>query len=189
MNGSIGEWFRTTVGVRQGCLLSPTLFNIFLQRIMSDALEEHDGKVSIGGRNITNLQFADDIDALAEEEQELEALVESLDKTCTRYKMEISAENTKLMTNSANGIQREIKVEGQKLGTAKASSTLEQLFQMMASNQRFSQGLHKPLHLLQSWNPFGEITTYLLDQRWIWCAPLSFPYFCMPVNHGPWLQS
>ena len=85
MNGNIGEWFRTTVGVRQGCLLSPTLFNIFLERIMSDALEEHDGKVSIGGRNITNLRFADDIDALAEEEQELEALVESLDKTCTRY--------------------------------------------------------------------------------------------------------
>ena len=117
MNGSIGEWFRTTVGVRQGCLLSPTLFNIFLERIMSDALEEHDGKVSIGGRNITNLRFADDIDALAGEEQELEALVESLDKTCTRYKMEISAEKTKLMTNSANGIQREIKVKGQKLGT------------------------------------------------------------------------
>ena len=82
---------------------------------MSDALEERDGKFSIGGRNITNLRFADDIDALAEEE--LEALVESLDKTCTRYKMVISAEKTKLMTNSANGIQREIKVKGQKLGT------------------------------------------------------------------------
>ena len=117
MNGSIGEWFRTTVGVRQGCLLPPTLFNIFLERIMSDALEEHDGKVSIGGRNITNLRFADDIDALAEEEQELEALIVSLDKTCTRYMMEISAEKTKLMTNSANGIKREIKVKGQKLGT------------------------------------------------------------------------
>ena len=51
MNGSIGEWFRTIVGVRQRCLLPPTLFNIFLERIMSDALEEHDGKVSLGGRN------------------------------------------------------------------------------------------------------------------------------------------
>ena len=50
---------------------------------MSDALEEHDGKVSIGRRNITKLRFADDINALAEKEQELEALVESLDKTCT----------------------------------------------------------------------------------------------------------
>ena len=103
MNGSTGKWFRTTVGVRQGCLLSPTLFNIFLEQIMSDALEEHDGKVSIGGRNMNNLRFADDIDALAEEEQELEALVKSLDKTCTRYKMEISAEKTKLMSNMTNG--------------------------------------------------------------------------------------
>ena len=99
MNGSIGEWFITTVGVWQGFLLSPTLFSIFLEWIMSDALEEHDGKVSIGGRSITNLRFADDTDALAEGEQELEALVESLDKTCTRHKMEISSEKTKLMTN------------------------------------------------------------------------------------------
>ena len=66
---------------------------------MSDALEEHDGKVGIGGRNITNLRFAVDIDALAEEEQELEALVESLDKTCTRYKMEISADQREDQTD------------------------------------------------------------------------------------------
>ena len=82
---------------------------------MSDALEGHKGKVSIGGRNITNLRFADDMDALVEKEQELETLVESLDKTCTWYKMEIGAEKTKLIANSAKGIQREIK--GQKLGT------------------------------------------------------------------------
>ena len=85
MNGSTGEWFRTTVGVRQRCLLSPTRFQIFFPKDYSDTLEEHDGKVSIGGRTITNLRFADDIDALAEEEKELEALVESLDKPCTWY--------------------------------------------------------------------------------------------------------
>ena len=63
----------------------------------------------IGGRNITDLRFADDIDAQAEEEQELEVLVESLDKICTRYKMEISSEKTKLMTNNANGIPERYK--------------------------------------------------------------------------------
>ena len=70
-NVSIRDWFRTTVGVRQGCLLSPTLFNIFLERIMTDALEGHEGTVSIGGRTITNLRFADDIDGSAGEDEEL----------------------------------------------------------------------------------------------------------------------
>ncbi|WP_293703486.1 hypothetical protein, partial [Thiolapillus sp.] len=52
------------------------LFNIFLERIMTDALEDHEGTVSIGGRTIINLRFADDIDGLAGEEEELANLVE-----------------------------------------------------------------------------------------------------------------
>ena len=50
---------------------------MFLERIMSESLENHYGKVSIRGRNITIVQFADDIYAPAEEQQELKALVES----------------------------------------------------------------------------------------------------------------
>ena len=114
MNGSTGEWFRTTVGVGQGYLVSPILCNICLERIKSDALEEHDGKNSTGVRSITNLRFADDIDGLAKEEQE-KAVVESFDKTRIRYKIEISAEKTKLMTNSPNGIRREVTVKRQNL--------------------------------------------------------------------------
>ena len=68
-NSNIGDWFRTTVGLRQGCLLSPTLFNIFPERIMTDALEDHEVTVSIRGRAITNLRFADDIAGLAGEEK------------------------------------------------------------------------------------------------------------------------
>ena len=113
-NSSIGDWFRTTVGIRQECLLSPTLFNIFLERIVTDASEDHEGTVSIGGRTITNLRFADNIDGLAGEEQ-LANLVERLDKASTAYGMEISAEKTKLMTNNTSGINTEIKVNGQKL--------------------------------------------------------------------------
>ena len=109
-SGSIGDWFRTTVGVRQRCLLSPTFFNIFLERILADALQGHEGTVSIGGRTITNLRFADNIDGLAGEEEELANLVERLDKASTAYGMEISAEKTKLMTNNTSAINTELKV-------------------------------------------------------------------------------
>ena len=84
-----------------------SVFNIFLEAIIPDDLGEHDGTFNIGGRNITNLRFATDIEALAQEDQELEVLIQSFDKTCTIYKMEISAKTTKLMTNSANSIKRE----------------------------------------------------------------------------------
>ena len=94
-NSTIGGWFRTTVGVQQGCLLSPTLFNIFLERIMTDK--------SSGGRKITNLRFSEDIDGLAGEE-ELANLVEHLDKASTAYSKEINAEKTKLKTNNISGI-------------------------------------------------------------------------------------
>ena len=115
LNGDIGDWFRTTVGVRQGCLLSPTLFNIFLERIMTDVLENHQGTVSIGGRTITNLRFADDIDDLAGKEEELASLVDRLDKTSAAFGIENSAEKTKLMTNNANGISIDIRINGEKL--------------------------------------------------------------------------
>ena len=52
---------------------------------MTDALEDHQGTVSIGGRTITNLRFADDIDGLAGSEQELQNLVKQLDRSFTAY--------------------------------------------------------------------------------------------------------
>ena len=78
---------------------------------MAHALEDHEGNVSIGGRTITNLRFADDIDGLAGEEEGLAKLA---------YGLEISAEKTRLMTNNTSGINTEIKVNGQKLETVKS---------------------------------------------------------------------
>ena len=111
-NGGTGEWFRTTVGVRQGCLLSPTFFNIFLKRLMCEALDDHEGSVSIGGWLTTNFCFADDIVVNAEEAG---VLVDRLNTLTTRYKMEIGPDKTKVMTNNPNGFQREIKIKGQRL--------------------------------------------------------------------------
>ena len=61
---------------------------------MADTLEDHEGTVSIGGRTITNLRFADDLDGLAGQEQELVKLANHLEEASTAYGMQISAEKT-----------------------------------------------------------------------------------------------
>ena len=73
---------------------------------MTDALEDHEGTVGIGGRTITDLPFADDIDGSAGEKEELVNLAERLDKASTAYGMEISAKKTKLMTTPVASTQR-----------------------------------------------------------------------------------
>ena len=105
VQGTKGDWFHTSVGVLQGCLLSPTLLNIYLKRIMTDALKIIMA-ISIGGRTITNLRFADDIDGLAGDDEELTTLVNRLDRTSSRFGIEINAGKTKLMKNSATPITR-----------------------------------------------------------------------------------
>ena len=73
---------------------------------MTDAIEDHEDTVSIGGRTITILRFAVDIYCLAGEKEDLANLAEHLDKASIAYGMEISAEKTKLMTNTS-GINRD----------------------------------------------------------------------------------
>ena len=82
---------------------------------MCEALDDHEGSVSIGGWLITNFRFADDIVVNAEEEEEAGVLIDRLGRTTTRYKMEIGPDKTKVMTNNPNGFQRETKIKGQRL--------------------------------------------------------------------------
>ena len=107
---------------------------------MTDALEDHEGTVSIGGRTITYLCFADYISGLAREEEELAKLVECLDKPSTAYCMEISAEKTKLMANTTSGINTEIKVNRQKLETVTSFKYLGSVITDEGSNLRYSPG-------------------------------------------------
>ena len=103
---------------------------------MTDALEDREGTVSIGGRTITNLCFVDDIDGLEGEEEELAKLVERLVKASTAYGMEISAEKITLMTNNTSGINTEIKANGQKLETVTSFKYLGAVKLMGVPSQR-----------------------------------------------------
>ena len=70
---------------------------------MCEALDDHEGNVSIETRLITNFRFADDSVLNAEEEDEAGVLVDRLDTTTTKYKMEIGQYKTQVITNNPNG--------------------------------------------------------------------------------------
>ena len=70
------DWFQIGKGVRQGCILSPCLFNFYVEYIMRNAgLEEAQAGIKIARRNINNLRYADDTTLMAESEEELKSLL------------------------------------------------------------------------------------------------------------------
>ena len=72
------DWFQIGKGVRQGCILSLNLFNLYAEYIMQNArLEEAQAGVKISGRNISNHRYADDTTLMAESEENKEPLEES----------------------------------------------------------------------------------------------------------------
>ena len=70
------EWFQIGKGVRQGCILSPCLFNFYAEYIMRNAeLIEAQAGIKIAGRNLNNLRYADDTTVMAESKEELKSLL------------------------------------------------------------------------------------------------------------------
>ena len=70
------DCFQIRKGVRQGCILSPCLFNLYAEYIMRNpGLEETQARIKIAGRNINNLRYADDTTLMAEREEELKSLL------------------------------------------------------------------------------------------------------------------
>ena len=70
------DWFQIGKGVRQGCIVSPCLFNFYAEYIMRNAgWEEAQARIKIARRNINNLRYADDTTLMAESEEELKSLL------------------------------------------------------------------------------------------------------------------
>ena len=84
------DWFQIGKGVRQGCILSPCLFNLYAEYIMRNTgLDEAQAGMKIAGRNINNLRYADDTTLMAESKEELKRLL-----------MKVKEESEKLGSNS-----------------------------------------------------------------------------------------
>jgi len=109
----VSAWFRVRKGVRQGCNLSPCLFNVLAEQVMRKALQGFTGGFRIGGKTISNLRYADDIVLLATSPEDLQELVCRVERAAKEYNMLINATKTKVMTNTEDIL--EITVTGGQL--------------------------------------------------------------------------
>ena len=89
-------------GVRQGCILSPILFNLYSEFMISEALEEEEG-VKLNGVNINNLRYADDAALVAYSKTNLQNMLDKLKETGKKYGMSINVKKTKVMVVSKAG--------------------------------------------------------------------------------------
>ena len=93
------DWFQIGKGVRQGCILSPCLFNFYAEYIMRNAgLEEAQGGIKIAGRNINNLRYADDTTLMVERE-ELKSLLMKVKEESEKVGLQLNIQKTKIMAS------------------------------------------------------------------------------------------
>ena len=96
-NGSTTETFPIGKGVRQGCILSPHLFSLSTESVMREA-EIQDLGYNIGGRNISNARYADDIALIAKSPMEMQQLLDNVNAACSQRLIKLNVKKTKLMT-------------------------------------------------------------------------------------------
>ena len=94
------DWFQIEKGARQGCILSPCLFNCYAEYIMRKVgLEEAQAGIKIAGRNINNLRYADDTTLMAESEEELKSLLMKVKVESERVGLKLNIQKTKIVAS------------------------------------------------------------------------------------------
>ena len=89
------DWFQIRKGVRQGCIFSPCLFNLYTEYITRNAgLEEAQAGIKIARRNIKNLRYADDTTLMAESEEELKSLLMKVKVESEKAGLKLSMQKT-----------------------------------------------------------------------------------------------
>ena len=114
------DWFQIRKGVRQGCILSPCLFNFYAEYIMRNAgLNKAQAGIKIAGRNINNLRSADDTTLMAESEEELKSLLMKVKEESEKVGLKFNIQKTKIM---ASGPITSWEIDGETVETVETVS-------------------------------------------------------------------
>jgi len=96
VNGSVTDWFDVNTGLRQGCLLSPLLFNLYINDLVLSIKSSCHG-IPIGGENVSLLMYADDLVLIARNENDLQKMLIKLYEWCEQWKININEEKSQIV--------------------------------------------------------------------------------------------
>ena len=116
VEGELSDWFDVSKGVRQGCLVSPLMYNLYSEEVLRKSADDMSWiGIRISGRQINNLRYADDIVLIATSKEELQRLLDKLNQVSGNYGMRINTKKTKVMAATRNGEILNISVSGKRL--------------------------------------------------------------------------
>ena len=94
------DWFQIGKGVRQGCILSPCLFNLYAEYIVRNAqLDEAQARIKTASRNFSNFRYADDTTLMAESEEELKSLLMKVKEESEKAGLKLNIQKTKIVAS------------------------------------------------------------------------------------------
>ena len=172
-NDSKEDWSRNTVGARQVCLLSPTLLNSFLERVMCEALGNHKSIVSYQRSAYHQLLFCRAVVVNAEK-READVLVYRLEYTTTRHMLETCTDKVKVMTY---GFLRQIKINGQRIESFEKdqSSLTKDTYWNEPRHDKANKMNVRPAKTQISLGirPVWSVFTVRMKKAWVLSYPLS----------------
>ena len=102
LNWTCADWFQIGKGVRQGCILSPCLFNLYVEYItINTGLEEAQTGIKIAKRNVNNVRYADDTTLMAESEEELKSLLMKVKEKSEKGGLKLNIQKMKIMASGS----------------------------------------------------------------------------------------
>ena len=153
------DWFQIGKGVRQGCIVSPCLFNLYAEYIMRNAgLEEAQAGIKIAGRDINDLRYADDTTLMAESEEELKSFLMKVKEENEKVGLKLNIQKTKVM---ASGPITSWEIDGETVETVSESSFFwaPKSLQMVTAAMKLKDAARAVFSEVRSYNvicPFSQ---------------------------------